>query len=152
MYQHFFFDSSIFLRFTRAVFKLLLAGLLKVWATLTCCCCHPVKWRRQQCQMLKARISHHSSIQYAYTKPPKTSIGKGPPIHLSIHLWWLFIHYERGWSSCTRSNHSFVNISLNYILIQLWWHLGGEVAPSTSPPQTKFFFIPKRTKKYASTS
>ena len=51
---------------------------------------------RQRCQMLKAMILHHSCIHYAHTHPLKTSIGKGHPIHLSIHLWYLFIHYERG--------------------------------------------------------
>ena len=80
-------------------------------------CCHPAEWRRQRCQMLKARISHHSRIHYAHTQPSNTSIGKGRPIHLSIHLWCLLIHYERGWSGCTRSNYSFVDISLNYIII-----------------------------------
>ena len=69
-------------------------------------------------------IHNHQTIKDKY-------FGKGRPIHLCIHLWCLFIHYDRGWSGCTRSNYSFVSI---YVIIQLWWHLRGHVAPSIVGP------------------
>ena len=55
--------------------------------------------------------------------------------------------------SPSHPSHSCMTVeSWAFTYIQENRHLGGHVSPSTSPPQTKRFFVPKRTKKYASTS
>ena len=40
-----------------------------------------------------------------------------------------------------------LRLLLSLILIQIWWHLGGQVLPSTSPPQKKTFLCPRENKE-----
>ena len=64
-------------------------------------------------EVLNARLSHHiQAYSKAHTQPSKTSTWEGTSNLVMYYIWLLFIHYKRGWSGCTLSNYSFVNISL----------------------------------------
>ena len=101
------------------------------------------------------KLGFHSTFKYtvnSYTTIKHDYLGRDVQSNfVFIFDNYLYMMREFGVVVPIPTTH-LLRLLLTLIIIQIWWHLGGQVAPSTYPAQTKHFFVPKRTNNYASTS